>query len=133
MICQNPAERPPTWHTLLGRSPKPADSPSAAPAAATRLHRRLHRREVWQRRLRRVLRRVPMAIALSTVATGLVIGGRSLGGLQSIELATYDQMLRLRPAEREPDPRLLIVAIDEQERENLGQWHGSWQYSLELS
>jgi CHASE2 domain-containing sensor protein len=131
VICQNPAERPPTWHTLLGRSPKPAESPSAVPVAATRLHRRrLHRREVWQRRLRRGLRRVPMAIALSALATGLVIGGRSLGGLQSIELVTYDQMLRLRPAEREPDPRLLIVTIDEQERENLGQWHGSWQYSL---
>lgn len=131
VICQNPAERPPTWQTLLGRSPKPADSSSAVPAAATRLHRRrLHRREVWQRRLRRVLRRVPMAIALSALATGLVIGGRSLGGLQPVELATYDRMLRLRPAEREPDPRLLIVTIDEPERATLGQQSGDYWYTL---
>lgn len=131
VICQNPAERPPTWQTLLGRSPKPAESPDSLPAAATRLHRRrLHRREVWQRRLRRVLRRVPMAIALSALATGLVIGGRSLGWLQPVELATYDHMLRLRPAEREPDPRLLIVTIDEQESKRLGQEYGSIPYSL---
>ncbi|RMF66208.1 MAG: CHASE2 domain-containing protein, partial [Cyanobacteria bacterium J069] len=97
----------------------------------TRLHRRrLHRREVWQRRLRRVLRRVPMAIALSALAAGLVIGGRSLGWLQPVELATYDHMLRLRPAEREPDPRLLIVTIDEQEKQQLGQQYGQYSYSL---
>jgi CHASE2 domain-containing sensor protein len=130
VICQNPAESPPTWQTLLGRSPKPS-TPPLVPAAATRLHRRRqHRREVWERRLRRVLRRVPMAIALSALATGLVIGGRSLGWLQPVELSTYDQMLRLRPAEREPDPRLLIVTIDEQEREKLGQEYNSIPYSL---
>ncbi|MFQ3615984.1 MAG: CHASE2 domain-containing protein [Cyanobacteriota bacterium] len=131
VICQNPAERPPTWQALLGRSPKRVESPSSLPAAATRLHRRrLHRREVWQRRLRRGLRRVPMAIALSALAAGLVIGGRSLGWLQPVELATYDHMLRLRPAEREPDPRLLIVTIDEQEKAQLGQQYGEYWYSL---
>lgn len=131
VICQNPAERPPTWQSLLGRLSKPAESPSPLPVAATRLHRRrLHRREVWQRRLRRVLRRVPMAIALSALAAGLVIGGRSLGWLQPVELATYDQMLRLRPAEQEQDPRLLIVTIDEQERQDLGQQSGPYWYSV---
>ncbi|MBF2086343.1 CHASE2 domain-containing protein [Thermoleptolyngbya sp. C42_A2020_037] len=131
VICQNPAERPPTWQSLLGRAPKSAESPSPLPVAATRLHRRrLHRREVWQRRLRRVLRRVPMAIALSALAAGVVIGGRSLGWLQPVELATYDQMLRLRPAEREQDPRLLIVTIDEQEKQQLGQQYGPHEYSL---
>lgn len=48
----------------------------------------------------------------STAMTGLLVGARQLGWVQSSELVTYDQMMRLRP-DQPPDPRLLIVAITE--------------------
>ncbi len=44
--------------------------------------------------------------------TGLVLGSRQFGQLESLELAAYDAMVRLRPA-APTDPRLLIVAITE--------------------
>ena len=44
--------------------------------------------------------------------TGLVLGTRQLGQLESLELAVYDAMVRVRP-EPSVDSRLLIVAITE--------------------
>ncbi|GAB4381568.1 MAG: hypothetical protein Kow00121_40390 [Elainellaceae cyanobacterium] len=52
-----------------------------------------------------------VAIA-SLVMSSLVLGIRQLGGLEPLELAAYDHMVRMRPA-AEPDPRLLIVEITE--------------------
>jgi CHASE2 domain-containing sensor protein/class 3 adenylate cyclase len=54
-----------------------------------------------------------LTIGLSSLAvtSGLLLL-RSIGGLQPLELAVYDQMLRLRPNVG-ADPRLLIVAITE--------------------
>lgn len=48
----------------------------------------------------------------SLLATGLVAGMRQLGWLQSLELATFDQVVQIssNPA---PDPRILVVAITE--------------------
>ncbi|GAA6619182.1 CHASE2 domain-containing protein [Scytonema sp. NUACC26] len=48
----------------------------------------------------------------SLFVTGLVIGARSLGVLQPIELESYDRILSQRPPEL-PDARLLIVGADE--------------------
>jgi diguanylate cyclase (GGDEF)-like protein len=48
------------------------------------------------------------------LVASLVMGVRQLGGMQSWELHTYDQMMRLRP-DRPPDPRLLVVAITEED------------------
>ncbi|MFE1743880.1 CHASE2 domain-containing protein [Coleofasciculus sp. H7-2] len=66
----------------------------------------------------------PIRLAIAGIlATGLLLGVRQLGGLQSLELATFDQMVRLRFATRVlgdldrsspmegPDPRLLVVEI----------------------
>ncbi|MBD1879739.1 CHASE2 domain-containing protein [Coleofasciculus sp. FACHB-T130] len=68
----------------------------------------------------------PIRLAIASIlATGLLLGVRQLGGLQSLELATFDQMVRLRFATRVlgdldrsspmegPDPRLLVVEITE--------------------
>ncbi len=65
--------------------------------------------EVWRRSLRQRLR--SGAIAALAVSS-LVLGVRQLGGLESLELAAYDQMVRSRPG-LEADPRLLVVAITE--------------------
>jgi CHASE2 domain-containing sensor protein len=48
----------------------------------------------------------------SVVVTALIMGIRHLGMLQTLELEAFDQSLRLRPVEK-PDPRLLIVTVDE--------------------
>lgn len=64
----------------------------------------------------------PLAIVLaSTAATGALLGVRHLGGLQSLELAAYDQMVRLRP-DAGPDDRLLIVAITEDDLKAQRRW-----------
>ena len=58
--------------------------------------------------------RLPVwAVAITSViiATG-VMGMRTLGMLQSIELPAFDQLMRQRPLET-MDPRLLIVGADE--------------------
>ncbi len=45
---------------------------------------------------------------------GIIVGFREGGGLESMELAAYDQATRWRPLEP-PDPRLLVVGITEQD------------------
>lgn len=62
-------------------------------------------------------------VGVSTIAVIItLLGVRHLGGLEPLELAAYDQFVRLRPLETEPDPRLLVVAITEQDLENQNQW-----------
>jgi CHASE2 domain-containing sensor protein/tRNA A-37 threonylcarbamoyl transferase component Bud32 len=51
----------------------------------------------------------------------LVTGVRTAGGLQSAELAVYDQMLRWRP-EEPTDDRVLVVGVTEADIQRLGQW-----------
>lgn len=56
---------------------------------------------------------VKQPIVVTTVVTlGLVLGVRQLGWLEAGEVASYDQMVRLRPA-LPPDPRLLVVGVTE--------------------
>jgi CHASE2 domain-containing sensor protein/class 3 adenylate cyclase len=60
-------------------------------------------------------------VIVSLVVTGLLLGVRQIGWLQPLELAAFDQMIRLRPEEK-PDPRLLVVEITEQDIKNLKQY-----------
>ena len=103
VIFQHPAEVPPTWKELLKPEPQtePAEWVNPTPI----------RQRPWSG-----LQKVLLA---SVVVTGLVMGMRSLGLLQSWELNTFDQMMRLRPAEN-PDPRLLIVKITAEDIKKLG-------------
>ena len=55
------------------------------------------------------------------LVTGCVYGLRTAGLLQSMELATYDAQVRLRPSQGKDD-RILIVAIDEQDLQAIEQW-----------
>lgn len=89
VVCQNPATASPTWQDLI-------HLPKSRPLESTSRPR-------WQ------LRTLMLA---SLVVTSGVMGVRSLGLLQSSELAAFDQLLRLRPAE-EPDDRFLIVTVGE--------------------
>ncbi len=87
MICQNPAEVPPTWRSLRGVFE--CDRPI--------LPRPLSLRQL---------------LLTSVVITLLVMGVRHLGIFQPLELQAFDQSLRLRPEEN-PDPRLLVVTVTE--------------------
>ncbi len=62
-------------------------------------------------------------MSLATIAVALpLLGLRYLGGLEPLELAAFDQFVRLRPSSTEPDPRLLVVAITEDDIDKQQQW-----------
>lgn len=56
----------------------------------------------------------------SVLVTGLLIGVRQLGVLETLELYAFDQLLRLRPDEGS-DPRLLVVAVTEEDIQRYGR------------
>ncbi|MCF4966868.1 diguanylate cyclase [Nostoc sp. CMAA1605] len=60
-------------------------------------------------------------IVASMMMTGLLLGIRHLGGLQILELAAFDHLVRLQ-ADAGPDPRLLIVGITEDDLQQQQQW-----------
>ncbi len=61
--------------------------------------------------------------SLATVAlTAALLGVRHLGGLQPLELVAFDQMVRLKSKETKPDPRILVIAITENDIRTKKQW-----------
>ncbi|MBD2075399.1 CHASE2 domain-containing protein [Phormidium sp. FACHB-592] len=96
VICQNPAELPPRWSDWLSQTVK---------IQPTATHQSTFKPQALKFKLSRVL-------LSSLVAAGCVLGLRSLGVLQPVELWAYDRLLQLRPHET-PDTRLLLVTIDE--------------------
>ncbi|MBW4497895.1 MAG: EAL domain-containing protein [Oscillatoria princeps RMCB-10] len=57
----------------------------------------------------------------SVTVTALLLLVRQLGGLQPLELAAFDWMVRLRPPDG-PDPRLLLVEITEEDIRAQKKW-----------
>ncbi|HBE34777.1 MAG TPA: hypothetical protein DD990_26640, partial [Cyanobacteria bacterium UBA11368] len=72
----------------------------------------LHRLEEVQFPYRRRLRTGALVLLTSMVITFLAIGIRQVGLLQAWELKAYDTLMQMRPAEQ-PDPRILLVEINE--------------------
>jgi len=66
------------------------------------------------------LKKEPYWLA-SIAITGLLIALRQVGGLQSLELFTFDTIVRLQ-TEQDPDPRLLVVEITEEDIRNQKEW-----------
>ncbi len=96
VICQHPAAVPPTWSELVNKQ-----------LAVDNLHP--DKFAIHNQSLRRSLRSI---LSASLVVTGLVMGVRTLGLLQSWELKAFDSLMIIRPEEK-PDARLLIITIDE--------------------
>lgn len=72
------------------------------------------------RQLKNSLTRFTHPVILTTLAvTTLILGVRQLGGLQTLELSAYDQLVRLRP-DPGPDQRLLTVLITEEDIQRQG-------------
>ncbi len=104
VIFQNPAEVPPTWEALRQPSPIPVEIIPKQGDRQSALSP--------QPKLLRVF-------LTSLIITGLLMGVRLLGLLQSWELKAFDQLMRLRPAE-EGDERLLIVEVTKEDIQQLG-------------
>ena len=94
VICQNPAEVPPTWQDWCGVRVSSLRLPT-------------------QQELQTVL-------LSSLMITGLVAGTRWLGWLQPLDLWSFDRLMQSRPAEP-PDSRLLAVTITEQDIQSEGE------------
>nr|WP_242042440.1 CHASE2 domain-containing protein [Leptolyngbya sp. FACHB-541] len=109
VIYQNPTECPPTWHQLTGQLTS-ADLPTSNPS---------HLQNNPDTRIKQLLRRAVRMGAVSLCVAAAVVGIRSIGLLQSVELFAFDHLLRLRPSEP-MDGRLLIVTIDDAERQRYG-------------
>ncbi|MEM9003882.1 MAG: CHASE2 domain-containing protein [Cyanobacteria bacterium P01_F01_bin.86] len=76
----------------------------------------------WAQKCLNWISRLGHPIVLSTVAaSAIVLGARTTGSLQGLELGVYDQMLRLRPAIKS-DERILVVGIDETDIQVRGEW-----------
>ena len=61
------------------------------------------------------------ALLAGVTVTFLNMGVRRLGWLQTLELGSFDSLVRLQ-ADRGPDPRLLIVGISEEDIQALGRF-----------
>jgi CHASE2 domain-containing sensor protein len=132
VICTNPAEIPPTWEEWCGEVagigvsgtennqvqgvplPSQVEEQSLVqqPQSIPSKLRRPFLKPNWHQ-----LR----SLILSSIAiTSLVVGVRSLGILQPLELWAFDRFLHLRPEEA-PDRRILVVTVSEADIQAQGQ------------
>jgi len=58
------------------------------------------------------------ALLVTVLVTVGIMGVRYFGLLQPMELKAYDHFMALRPQNESPDPRILIVAIDEEDKKD---------------
>ena len=67
---------------------------------------------------------VPLATSLlvTVLVSVAILGLRGCGNLESLKLAAYDWFIRLRPSDTQPDPRIVLVLITEQDIQTLGSW-----------
>jgi CHASE2 domain-containing sensor protein len=97
VICQNPAEPTVQWSDWIVPI-APQKLPVVNPTKSSQ-------RRSW-------LSPILQILGWSLVSTVCVLGAKSIGWLQSIELAGYDQLTHRLPIEP-ADPRLLIITLDE--------------------
>lgn len=81
----------------------------------------MHHTLSWFRRLRSSTNGSGLILLTSLAIAGLLMGLRSLGALEGMELAAYDRLLRLRPNETQDD-RLLIVGVTDEDILQFQEW-----------
>jgi CHASE2 domain-containing sensor protein len=138
IICTNPAEPPMIWQQQGIRTEAvdeagdlatpPLVSARATPRKVRVTPRNATVANVGSESLSRTGKRNPSArhrfpitnnhrlrnlLVASVLVAALVMGVRHLGMLQPSELKAYDHLMQLRSANEKPDPRLLIVTIDD--------------------
>jgi CHASE2 domain-containing sensor protein/class 3 adenylate cyclase len=75
---------------------------------------------------------MPVVVMGAIAVTGTLLGVRHLGGLQSLELIAFDELVRLRPQKTAPDPRILVIAITEKDIQDQKRWPISDQVLAQL-
>lgn len=65
---------------------------------------------------------VVVSLTLGLIASAIIIGLRSAGFFQFVELATYDIYLRLKEQQNVPEPRVVLVQTVETDIQKLGEW-----------
>lgn len=113
IVCQNPAEMPPTWADLLNKPPLPSKG-EGIETNEDRIVPSPFPPRLWWHGLSTIL-------LASVVVTSLVMAVRSLAVFQTSELKAYDGMMRLRPNEG-LDERLLIVKVTAEDYQKLQQY-----------
>lgn len=106
VICQNSAERPPTWEDMVNGT-TPATVELLIPPVAQR--RNLKILNAVQCLIHRIYNQ-KLILLLSLFVSIALISIRPLNWMQFAELNMYDQMMQQRPQE-DVDPRLLIVEV----------------------
>ncbi len=66
--------------------------------------------------------RLPAAAVVTVAVFAAVLGLREAGALQSLELLVYDQWARSASEAPQPDSRIVLVQITEQDIRKLGHW-----------
>ena len=80
------------------------------------------RKPLFQQALKS-LRSPPVTSVLIGILISLgIIGLRSFGILESLELAAYDLCIRLRPDVSGPDPRIVLISVTEDDIRKQGRW-----------
>ena len=110
LILQNPAVIPPQWNDFLITSSEQLPTQSREVISFQIVKPRWHL--------------VLTVIISSLVVSAIVFGIRWLGLLQPLELYVFDRFIQLRSKPEKPDPRILVVTVDETDIE--------YQDSLEM-
>ncbi|NMG19264.1 CHASE2 domain-containing protein [Brasilonema bromeliae] len=123
VICQNPAEPPMIWNRE--RQTERVDKVDSSVAVSeTKQRSRSYESNTLSGTIKQKLldrhrfvvaatRRLLTVLLASVLVASSIMGLRHLGILQPWELHSYDYLIHLRPADEKPDPRLLIITIDE--------------------
>ncbi|WP_017318555.1 CHASE2 domain-containing protein [Mastigocladopsis repens] len=124
VICQNPAEPPMVWHTERQTERVYKVGSLVASSITKQPTSRYFGSHTFSRTAKPKLfvkhripvtatRRLLTLVLASVLVAASIMGVRHFGILQPWDLHSYDYLMHLRPANEKPDPRLLIVTINE--------------------
>ncbi len=110
VLFQNPAAIAPTWNSLRGVTASSAKPSPHPPRQQSRFSFPLG----W---LTALPKSTTQALGIGATLGLLLLGGRSLGWLEPMELALFDQLLRSRPSEPE-DNRIVVLEVTDADIES---------------
>ena len=61
-------------------------------------------------------------LGIGVLVSFVIIAGRSAGWFEALELAAYDWTIRLRPVATQPDPRIVLITVTEEDIRVQGRW-----------
>ena len=61
-------------------------------------------------------------LGIGVLVSFVIIASRSAGLFEVLELAAYDWTIRLRPVVTQPDPRIVLITVTEEDIRDQGRW-----------